>query len=283
MVKITAIVHAGLATIELIERRTRLMMVHELGPRIAWFGGLGLDNLLFWDNRGEHTRGPWRLLGGHRLWATRPDADESEEAYLPDNEPCRVRTLSDGVAVTAPADRSRIEKTITIRARGSEWLIEHRLRNAGDLLWSGGAWALTCTLPSRSTSYHVPLGVPDRGWDVFTMVIPRRWGGTHTSRIADPQFQLGDDEIVIRARGAEAKRMMFAAPGTLRMHDPARGALTKRVAIAPGARYPMGTNLAVYLGAARFMAELETMGPIARLAPGESLRHVEHWTFRPPA
>jgi hypothetical protein len=184
------------------------------------------------------------------------------------------------VAVTAAVDRSRIEKTISVRVRGSEWLIEHRLRNVGDMLWSGGAWALTCTVPARTTRYQIPLGMP-RDWDMFTMVVPRRWGGTHTSRIADPQFQLGDDQIVVRARGVEAKRMMYVSRGVLRMCDPVRGELTKRAAPISGAAYPMGTNIAVYLGPASFMVELETMSPIVKLAPRQSLRHVEHWTFRP--
>ena len=52
--------------------------------------------------------------------------------------------------------------------------------------------------------------------------------------------------------------------------------------VVPGARYPLGTNIAVYLGPASFMVELETMSPIVTLVPGASLRHVEHWTFGPP-
>lgn len=280
--RINAVEHAGLAAIELVERGSRLVIVHAIGPRIAWVGALGRGNLLFWDDAGRHTRGAWRLYGGHRLWTTRPDADESEEAYAPDNDPCRVRELADGVAITAPPDRSRIEKTIAVRARASGWSIEHRLRNAGEMLWSGGAWALTCTLPRARTRYRIPLDEPDGRWDVFTMIVPRRWGGTHTSRIADPQFRIADDEIAIRAQGTEAKRMVFAARGTIQMRDPSRGELTKRAQLVPGARYPLGTNLAVYLGPASFMVELETMSPIVTLAPGASLRHVEHWTVRPP-
>src|SRR5437868_2148268 len=110
MVKITAVAHAGLATIELVEHHTRLVIVHEIGPRIAWFGDLERDNLLFWDAAGVHTRGSWRLYGGHRLWTTRPGADESEEAYAPDNDRCCVRELTSGVAITAPPDRPQIEK-----------------------------------------------------------------------------------------------------------------------------------------------------------------------------
>lgn len=280
MVRITPIEHDGLAAIELVDRRSRLVVVHAIGPRIAWFGARGRDNLLFWDHERRHARGAWRLYGGHRLWTTRPGADESEESYAPDNQPCRVRALAGGVAVIAPLEASRIEKSIAVRAVTSGWRVEHRLRNAGDMLWSGGAWALTCTRPGRATRYRIPLGDPDPRWDAITMVVPRRWGGGHRSRFADPQFRSAEDAIAIRALGAEAKRMVFARPGAIEMTDDRRGAFTKRAGVVPNADYPLGTNLAVYLGPDRFMVELETMSPIVTLAPGESLRHVEHWTLR---
>lgn len=283
MPRISAIDHAGLAAIELVDRRSRLVIVHAVGPRIAWFGARAGDNLLFWDDAGQHRRGPWRMYGGHRLWVTRPGADESEEAYAPDNEPCRVREIAGGVAVIAPPDRGRIEKTIAVRADASGWRIEHRLRNAGDMLWSGGAWGLTCTRPRRTTHYRIPLGAPGGSWDVVTMVTPRRWGGGHTSRFADPQFRIAEDAIEIRSRGHEAKRMVFARPGTLEMRDRERGDFTKRVEVAAAADYPLGTNLAVYLGPASFMVELETMSPIVQLAPAQSLRHTEYWTLSPSA
>lgn len=282
MVKIAALDHGGLAATEIVAHGTRLVLVHGVGPRIAWFGAQGGENLLFWDDAGVHTRGAWRLRGGHRLWITRPGADESEETYAPDNTACVVREVPRGIAATAPPDVSQIEKTITVRARATGWSVEHRLRNVGDMLWSGGAWALTCTLPTRATRYHIPVGDPVRPWDVFTMVIPRRWGGTHQSRLADPQFELRDSELVFQALGDEAKRMVFAAPGMLIMRDAVRGQLTKRARTRPGAAYPLATNLAVYLGPAAFMVELETMSPSVTLEPGQSLRHVEYWTFEPP-
>src|SRR5829696_5072986 len=108
VVRIANILHDGLAAVELVDRGVRLVIVHQVGPRIAWFGKR--DNLLFWDTKGIHRRGDWRLRGGHRLWMTRPLADESEETYCADNAPCRVQRLADGVRVMAPPDPSRIEK-----------------------------------------------------------------------------------------------------------------------------------------------------------------------------
>ena len=271
--------HAGLPAIELIAHGTRLVAVYGAGPRIAWFGRTRGDNLLYWDDEGAHARGAWQLRGGHRLWTTRPGADEAEETYAADNAACQIRKLRDGVAIHARPDAARLEKSLMIRAvprRG--WTIKHRLRNAGDMLWSGGLWGLTCTRPARGTRYEIPLGGGPAAWDVVTMVIPRRWGGGHTSRLVDPQFAMTEEALVVRPRGSEAKRMLRAQLGTLVMRDPERGTFTKQADFDPHARYPHATNVALYVAPRSFMVELETMSPLRTLAPGDTLVHVETWS-----
>lgn len=279
MIAVREIEHGGHAALELTARGTRLVVVHAVGPRIAWFGWAGGDNLLFWDDREEHRRGDWRLYGGHRLWTTRPGADEAEDTYAPDNEPCTVRRLKDGATFTAGNAWTRIEKTLAIRWRDDGWSIEHRIRNRSDMLWSGGAWALTCTKPRRATRYRIPLDGGSSEWDVLTMVIPRRWGGNHTSRIADPQVIVREEAAEIRPRGVEAKRMLFAPRGILEMYDLERGMFRKTAAVVPSGAYPLATNVAFYIGAKNFMVELETMSPIVTLIPSAALTHVEHWTL----
>ena len=120
MVALREVEYAGERGIELVESEVRLVAVHSIGPRIAWFGRTRTGSVLFWD-AGEHRRGDWRLYGGHRLWITRPFADETYETFEPDNEPCEIRRLVGGVRITAPAGARGIEKTMVIRARGSEW------------------------------------------------------------------------------------------------------------------------------------------------------------------
>jgi hypothetical protein len=109
-------------------------------------------------------------------------------------------------------------------------------------------------------------------------VIPTRWGGGHTSRLDDPQITMTADAMEIRARGDEAKRMVLAPRGRLEMHDPERGLFCKHAPFDADASYPLGTNVAVYLGPRRFMVELETMSPLRTLAPGAAISHVETWT-----
>jgi hypothetical protein len=275
--------HGGLGAIEIVHAGARMVVVHEIGPRIASFGPARGEDLLFWDAEGEHRRGPWSLRGGHRVWITRPGADESEETYAADDRPCRVRRTARGLTATAPPDATGLARAIAIRTVPGAFVVESRVTNASDMLWSGGLWALTCTRPRRRTTYGVPLGGGPPGWDVFTIVVPRAWGGGHTSRVDDPQIGFTQDCVVVRPRGVETKRMIQAPRGTIGMTDPDLDVTFLKVAPydAAGA-YPLHTNVAFYVGPRSFMVELETMGPQRTLPPGATLTHVETWSLVAP-
>lgn len=269
-----------LAAIEIEHADVRMTIVHEVGPRIVAFHHVDGENLLFWDTEQAYFHDEWRMYGGHRLWTTRPDADESEETFAPDNKACTVRQIGDCVELISPPTQARIEKSMTVTVGAGVWTIEHRLRNTGSLLWAGGAWALTCTRSGPLTSYRIPLGGGDPTWDVLTVAIPRRWAG-HTSRLDDPQFVFDDDALNFRALGHEAKRMLSAPRGTIVMADPVRGELTKAAPLRAG-RYPRDTNLAVYLSPDAQLVELESMSPIKMLSPGATLVHTEAWSLLRP-
>src|SRR5271163_1439269 len=120
----------GEPAVELGTRALRLVAITRRGPRIAHLSVPGGENLLYW-RPGKHRRGMWDPLGGHRLWTTRPGADECEETYLPDNEPCKLELHRDGFSLTQPVDSvSRLLRTLRVRSVASDRVaIEHRLRN----------------------------------------------------------------------------------------------------------------------------------------------------------
>ncbi len=89
----------GLEALEITTSQLRMVVITQVGPRIAFLGKTGGDNLFYWKNDDQGREG-WKLRGGHRVGATRPLADESEDAYAADNEPCQVETAGDVVRVT---------------------------------------------------------------------------------------------------------------------------------------------------------------------------------------
>jgi hypothetical protein len=270
----------GHKAVELTTPALRLAAVYEHGPRIAFFGAREGENLLHWE---PHQRGrkDWDLMGGHRVWITRPGADESEESYRPDNGPAAVETAGDGFTLTGALDPLNVTRRgFRVRVLGERTVeVDNFLINEGDMLYSGGLWALTCTAPRAGTRYAAPLGDGSR-WDNFHMVYFKRWAGTE-ALVDDPQFRLTEDLLLIEPRGRVNKRMLLAPFGAMAMSDPARGVtFAKRVAYEPRGAYPLGTNQAYYIGPDNFMVEMETMGPAATVKPGEALHHVETWTLR---
>ncbi|HEY8994290.1 MAG TPA: hypothetical protein VIM71_06505 [Lacunisphaera sp.] len=279
---IKRITFGGLAAVELRTPKIRLVVLTAKGPRVAFWGRPDGDNLLLWAP-GKYRRGRWDLMGGHRLWLARPGADEAEETYATDNQPCDVEVFGNAFSVTAPVDPiHRTQRGIKVTALAADRVvIEHFVTNCSDMLWSGGIWGLTCTVPSAGTSYLAPLG-DGSSWDYATMVAFRTWGGGHGGLgFGDEQFQLTDDALVLRPSSRENKRMVKADAGIIAMHDPVQKLLFAMHAdYQADGNYPLGTNLAFYVGPKNFMVEMETMSPFTTLKPQATLRHTETWLLR---
>jgi hypothetical protein len=279
-----------LAAVEIKTARARLVIVTDIGPRVAHLSSLSARggrtetrNLMFWDSPKKYQRGDWLLRGGHRIWGTRPLADETEECYAADNAPCKVRVSKRSVTVTGPKMNAYgVQKSLTVRVLDdATFEVESALTNVGDMLWSGGAWALTATLPRKGCTYGIPLG-DGSAWDLFAIVVSKSWGG-HTTLVNDSQLRLTEDNLIFTPKGREFKRMVQAPQGLVGMTDPAEKiSFLKQSAYDPTQRYSMNCNLAIYNGPGNFMTEMETLGPERTVRPRETARVVETWALRDP-
>ncbi len=233
-----------------------------------------------------YLRGDWDLRGGHRVWATRPMADENEDTYATDNGPCSVELFADGFRLTgAENPHNRTRRGIEVRALTDHMFeVDNFLENTGDMLYSGGVWALTCTVPGAATKYAIPVS-DGSDWDTFTMVHFRRWGGHGVGGLNDTQIEQTEDMLVITPRGIENKRMVQSRAGIMVMTDTDRNfTFAKKTPYCDSATtYPQNTNLAFYIGPENFMVEMESMSPEQPLRPGDIMHHKETWVFRDEA
>lgn len=275
----------GMAALELTTAKARLIAVTAMGPRIAWFGTRNGRNLLFWDYPRKYFRGKWRLMGGHRVWSTRPLGDEPEESYADDNEPCVARVLKDGLELVG-ADHPVFRTAKHIRVKvldDATFLVENRIINHSEMIWSGGVWGLTCTLPKAGTTYGIPLG-RQGSWDIFSLVIPKRWGGSQKVLVNDPGIRFTEDCLILKPTGRTvSKRMVQAPQGVIGMTD--SGEKVSFIKVSPyveGGNYPWNCNIAYYAGKKNFMVEMETMGPDQSVLPGSSISTRETWMLRKP-
>ena len=86
-----------------------------------------------------------------------------------------ARTLSK-LGICSRSEAERRVRAGRVRVDGRV-VLDHFLRNESDMLWSGGLWALTCTVPSKGSTYTLPLG---DGWTAglgeFDLVLQRTHG-----------------------------------------------------------------------------------------------------------
>jgi hypothetical protein len=284
MTSITYTTLHGAHALELRTSALRLIAVYEYGPRVAHLSTTGGKNLLLWKP-GKYKRGDWDLRGGHRAWVTRPGADECEDTYATDNGKCEVEVFRDGFRLIGAENKTNhTRRGFAVKVLAADKLeVDNFVINTGDLLYSGGLWALTCTVPAKGTRYAIPLGDASE-WNTFSMVYFHRWAGHGQGGFADRQITVRGDLLTIEPRGIENKRMVQSHHGIIAMSDPSRQVtFAKRVAGETGGQYPLHCNLAFYIGPKNFMVELESMGAEKPLRPGSFLHHPEIWVLKPGA
>ena len=253
----------------------RLEYLTDVGPRIArLFLGKSDLNLLAEVPEAEVDTpyGRFQFMGGHRLWHS-PEA--MPRTYIPD-QPVTIETLPDGIRLSASTETgSGINKAIEIhlapdRAAGT---IRHEIRNDG--LWTVelAPWGLTMfkmggvVILPQAVGNIDPAGLlPDR-----QLVL---WPYT---QIRDARLLLADDFILLKATAS-------LPPCKIGYHNPngwagywlAGTLFVKRYDARTGEVFPdNGSNTEVYCNDQ--ILELETLGPLTRLPPGERIVHQEIW------
>jgi len=259
-----------------------LIVTADVGPRIIFYGFRNGENLLHEveEDAGKTGDSKFRLYGGHRLWVS----PEVERTYYPDNTPVAVCQHGNAIRFTAqreefpPGTNLRKELEIELAAIGSEVRITHRVRNDDQRSSTLAAWSPTmmraggrAILPlspriAMDKDHYLPVGV---------------FGVWSYTDFADPRWVLGTAYIQLRHLANPKGRFREQMGGIY--NSAGWGAyfregylFIKRAAVISGAQYPdFGCNFEVFTNPD--FTELETLGPLVELPPGEVVEHVERW------
>ena len=259
-----------------------LIVTADVGPRIVFYGFRGGENLLHEVvvDAGKTGGSAFRLYGGHRLWVS----PEVERTYYPDNTPVTVSQHGNTTRFTAqreelpPGTNLQKELEIELAETGSQVRITHRIRNDDTRSTTLAPWSPTmmgaggrAILPlspriAMDKDHYQPVGVfgmwsftdfADSRWVLGTAYIQLRQLVNPTGRFRE---QMGG---IYNATGWGA----YFRDGYL---------FVKRAAVISDARYPdFGCNFEVFTNPE--FIELETLGPLVELQPGEMVEHVERW------
>jgi len=252
-----------------------LVITASVGPRVVRYGFPGGQNLLgeYPDEVVPTPMGPLHLLGGHRLWAA---PELMEITYAPDDAPVKVKEEGPLAAVfTQSVDQAGLEKEIRVAldAKGTGVTLRHRITNRRKAAIEIAPWALsvmrdgTAIIPAEPYKSHDEYFLPARPFVLW-----------HYTDLADPRFTFGKKYVRMTALapvteptkigfGNRQGWVAFAARGEL---------FVKTFPWKDGAAYlDMGCNCEFYT--VKKFLEVESLGPLAKVAPGESVEHTERW------
>jgi hypothetical protein len=250
----------------------------DIGPRVMRYGFAGGQNIFkeFAEQMGKSGEPQWQLRGGHRIWMA---PEDPMLTYAPDNGPVRVEPTADGLVCTEPVEGlTCLEKQIVLRMAeaGTDVEVTHRIRNAGAAARQLAPWALSMMAPGG----HGIHGFPPRGTHP-EMLEPSNplvmWAFTH---LTDPRWRFLDRYLVLRQDPANPVPQKLGSfhPHTWGAYLRNGELFVKRYeASGEPSHYPdRGCSFEMFTNAD--FLELETLGPLVTLAPGESATHVERWS-----
>jgi hypothetical protein len=217
--------------------------------------------------------GDFYFHGGHRLWHS-PEA--MPRTYIPDTGELTITNIPDGVVLEAPTERGtgiRKRMEIHLDADQPSVTLTHRLINDG--LWPVelAPWAITQFRLDGTVILPMPVGNVDSAG-----LLPNRQISLWPyARINDPRLKLGDEFVMFKAEAAlpPFKMGYFNPHGWMAYW--LDGVLFRKMFEArTESTYPDNNCNAEMYCNDQFV-ELESLGQLTVIKPGESVVHLETW------
>lgn len=248
------------------------------GPRIVGFGLAGHANVLAETPEIGWDAGPgvFELLGGHRLWF----APESPECSFPDAAGATVTALpatADGavgvriVGAFEPATGLRREMQVRLAAGSAGLAVRHVLSNEGARTFDVSLWPITQLKLGGIATVELPE--PDPTHSMKPTQLIALWP---YSSWADKRLKIGERAATVTAVSEMPFKIGFLNHDGSASYVRDGIRFIKRFDPATDAPHAdMGCNLEIYTDQGTI--ELESLGPLVRLGPGESATHDEQW------
>ena len=257
-----------------------LIATSDVGPRILHFGFTGGQNVLkvveaMAGKSGEPT---WQSRGGHRLWVG-PEAVPM--TYALDNSPV-IAGIENGSTLVLdqpiePTTGLSKRISITLSETGSDVELVHHIYNHTLFELEFAAWALTVMAPGGVAV----TGFPPRGEhpkDLLPSNPLVMWPYTDFS---DQRWKFTKKYLILKQdpAAAEPQKAGSFSKETWGAYLLGSDLFVKKYIAGNSRMHPdLGCSFEFFTN--RDMLELETMGPLTRVAPGAYVEHVERWSLQ---
>ena len=270
----------GMPVLTIKSKHLEVDVLRNGGPRIARLRLAGATENLLGEVPDAHwptPHGEFHPYGGHRLWAAPENQPFSQ---IPDETGVELTEMADGVKLelpSSPGNALRRGMTIRLEPDHAGLVIEHSLVNESKEPVECAPWGITvlplggrAILPWREKKAFSGSVMPDRSLSLWE----------YTS-LRDDRLQVTDDFIVVQGRPAMPPcKVGIYTPFGWGAYTLGEHTLIKRFDVHPGMKYPdFGCNAEIYCNDT--FLELESLGPMSVLQPGDSANHTEHWELVP--
>jgi len=262
-----------------------IVVTLDVGPRVIAYRQPGGFNVMknYDAMMGGTGEAEWQIRGGHRFWLAPEDLTRT---YFPDNRPVKWEAIGDlAVRFTPPPEAEYgIQKVMELQLdqRSSRVDVKLKVTNIGSKPTDLAPWGPTVMAPGGVEIIPLPAKYNHPG---------------HPSRAKSPADYAPNQELVLwpyfdfaDARWTFGKKYIFlrqdANKGPTKIGLAHRegwvaylnsGVLfVKRFDYREGATYPdLGTRYQTFSN--EDMLEMETVGELATLQPGQSAELIESW------
>lgn len=253
-----------------------LVVTGDVGPRIIRFGFVGGQNLFkeFPDQLGRSGEEKFQLRGGDRVWKA---PEDPVATWAPDNVPVEVRVTPTGLIARAPIEPlTNLQKEIEISMApsGTEVTVSHRIINRSLFALEFSAWALTMMAQGGTAV----TGFPPRGKHPTNLEATNplvMWAYTN---LADPRWKFTRKYMMLRQdpKNNEAQKLGLFNPDSWAAYILKNEAFVKRSRADSSKTYPdFGCSFETFTN--NDFLEIETLSPLTKLLPGQTVEQVEHW------
>jgi hypothetical protein len=255
-----------------------LIVTGDVGPRVIRFGFVGAQNLFkeFPEQLGRSGEEKFQLRGGDRVWKA---PEDPVATWAPDNVPVTVRLTSTGLVATAPVEPlTSLQKEIEISMAPSGTAVNviHRITNRSLFTLEFAPWALTMMVPGGTAV----TGFPPRGKHPANLEATNplvMWAYTN---LADSRWRFTRKYLMLRQdpKNGEPQKLGMFNPDTWAAYVLGDEVFVKRTTSDRTKTYPdFGCSFETFTN--NDFLEIETLGPIAKIAPGQTVEHIEHWSL----
>ena len=255
-----------------------LIATSDVGPRVIHFGFVGGQNVFkeFTEQLGKSGEDKFQLRGGDRVWKA---PEDPVATWAPDNVAVEISMTGNGLIARAPVEPlTHLRKEIEIRMaeRGTDVTVVHRIRNESLFPLEYSAWALTMMAPGGvAISGFPPRGKHPANLEATNPLV--MWAYTN---LADKRWTVTKKYLALRQdpNNSDAQKLGMFNPHTWGAYVLNGEVFIKQAAGDAHASYPdFGCSFETFTN--NEFLEMETLSPLKRVVPGETVEQTEHWSL----